>query len=44
MEIKKVVNVSPKSDQQQFSPRNINTLSKEKVMRFNQMITSGKML
>ena len=31
---------SPKSDQHQFSPHNLNTLSKEKVMRFNKMITS----
>ena len=35
---------SPSSDQHQFSPNNINTLSKEKVMRFNTVITSGKML
>ena len=34
MEIKKVVNVNPKSDQLQCSPRNINTLSKEKAMTF----------
>ena len=34
---------SSKSDQHEFS-RNINTLSKEKVMRINKMITLGKML
>ena len=33
---------SPKSDQHQFSPNNVNTLSKETVMRFDKMITSGK--
>ena len=32
-----------KSDQHQFSPHNVNTLAKVKVMRFNKMITSGKM-
>ena len=36
--------VSPKSDQHQFSPNNINTQSKEMVMRINKMITTGKML
>ena len=37
--------LSPKSDQHQFSPNNTNTLSKEKVMRFNKMIrNSEKML
>ena len=36
--------LSPKTDQHQFSPHNINTLSKEKVIRFIKMITSGKML
>ena len=35
--------ISPKSDQNLFSPYNINTLSKEKVRRINKMITSGKM-
>ena len=36
--------VSPKSDQHQFSSHNVNTLLKEKVMRFKKMIFSGKML
>ena len=36
--------LSPKSDQHQFSPHNINALAKVKVMRFNKMIISGKML
>ena len=31
------------SDQQQFSPNNIYTLSTDKVMRINKMITKGKM-
>ena len=34
----------PKSDQCEFSPRNFSTLSKEKVMKFNKMITSEKTL
>ena len=34
----------PKSDQREFSPRNLSTLSKEKVMKFNKMITSEKTL
>ena len=36
--------LSPKGDQHQFSPHNINALAKVKVMRFNKMIISGKML
>ena len=36
--------LSPKIDQHQFSPHNIDTLSKEKVRRINKMITSGQML
>ena len=36
--------LSLQSDQHQFSPKDINTLSKDKVMRFNKMITWGKML
>ena len=31
------------SDQKQFSPNNIHTLSRDKVMRINKMITKGKM-
>ena len=36
--------LSPKSDQHQFSPNNIHTKSREKVVRINKMITSGKKL
>ena len=36
--------LSPKSDQHQFSPNKIHTLSREMVKRINQMITKGKML
>ena len=36
--------LSSKTDQHQSSPNNINTSSREKVMRINKMITSGKML
>ena len=37
--------LSPKSDQHQFSPNNIHTLSREMVKRIiNEMITNGKML
>ena len=37
--------LSPKSDQHQFSPNNIHTLSREMVERIiNEMITNGKML
>ena len=36
-----VVNpLSPKSDQHQFSPNNIHTLSRKKVRRINKMITN----
>ena len=35
--------LSPNSDQHQFSPNNIHTLSKNKVMRINEMITKEKM-
>ena len=35
--------LSANSDQQQFSPNNIHTLSRDKVMRINKMITKGKM-
>ena len=31
--------LSPNSDQQQFSPNNIHTLSWDEVMRINKMIT-----
>ena len=36
--------LSLKSDQHQFSPNDINTLLREKVMRMNKVITKGKML
>ena len=36
--------LSPKSDQHQFSPYNIDLKSREKVMRINKMITKDKML
>ena len=32
------------SDQNKFSPNNIHTLSRDKVIRTNKMITKGKML
>ena len=32
------------SDQHQFSPNNINALSREKGVRINKMITKGKMI
>ena len=35
--------LSPNSDQDQFSPNNIHMLSREMVMRINQMITKEKM-
>ena len=35
--------LSPNSDQHQFSPNNIYTLSRNKVMRINDMITTEKM-
>ena len=34
--------LSPNSDQQQFSPNNIHTLSRDKVMRINKMIIIEK--
>ena len=34
--------LSPNSDQHQFSPNNIHTLSQDKVMRINKMITQEK--
>ena len=33
----------PKIDQHQFSPNDIHTLSRDKVMRINKMITTQKM-
>ena len=33
---------NPRSDQNQYTPNNIGTLSKEKVMRINKMITKGE--
>ena len=36
--------LSANSDQQQFSPNNIHTLSRDKVMRINKRITIEKML
>jgi len=36
--------LSANSDQQQVSPNNIHTLSRDKVMRINKMITIEKML
>ena len=35
--------LSPNSDQHQFSPNNIHTLSRNKVMRINEIITEEKM-
>ena len=35
--------LSPNSDQHQFSPNNIHTRSREKIMRTNKMITKEKM-
>ena len=35
--------LSPNSDQHQFPPNNIHTLSRNKVMRINEMITKEKM-
>ena len=34
--------LSPNSDQQQFSPKNIHTFWKEMIVRINQMITKEK--
>ena len=36
--------LSPNGDQHQFSPNDIRTLSRDKVMRINEVITKGKML
>ena len=36
--------LSPTGDQHQFSPNNIHTLSRDKVMRIYEMITKEKML
>ena len=36
--------LSPNCDQGQFSPNDIHTLSRDKVMRINEMITKEKML
>ena len=36
--------LSPNSDQHQFSPNNIHTLSRDKVMRINRIIIIEKML
>ena len=35
--------LSPNGDQQQFSPNNVHTLSRDKVTRINKMITKEKM-
>ena len=36
--------LSPNGDQDQFSPNDIHTLSRDKVMRINEMISKEKML
>ena len=36
--------LSPNGDQHQFSPNDIHTLSRDKVMRINEVITKGKIL
>ena len=36
--------LNPNGEQHQFSPNNIHTLSRDKVMRINETITKGKML
>jgi len=36
--------LSPNGDQHQFSPNNIHTLSRDKVMRIYEMINKEKML
>jgi len=36
--------LSPNSDQNQFSPNDIHTLSRDYVMRIDKMITKGKVL
>ena len=35
--------LSPNSDRQQFSPNDVHTLSRDKVMRISKMITKEKM-
>ena len=35
--------LSPNSDQQQFSPNDVHTMSRDKVMRINKMMTKEKM-
>ena len=35
--------LSPNSDQQQFSPNDVYTLSRDKVTRINKMMTKEKM-
>ena len=47
MKINSILNfnpLSPNGDQHQFSPKNIHTSSREKVMRINKMITKKKCL
>ena len=41
--IDRVNPLSANSDQRQFSPKNIHTLSRNRVMSINEMITKGKM-
>ena len=36
--------LSPNSDQQQFSPNDVYTLSRDKVTRINKMMTKEKVL
>ena len=36
--------LSPNTDQHQFSPNNIHTMLRGKVIRINKMIAQGKML
>ena len=42
--VKDINPLSPKSDKHQFSLNNINTQSRDKVVRINEKITKGKML
>ena len=35
--------LSPNSDQEQFSPNDVHTLSRDKVTRINKMMTTEKM-
>ena len=39
-----VIPLSTNGDQDQFSPNDIHTLSRDKVLRINEMITKEKML